>query len=466
MSRVRQISRVAGRACYFAAGLSRLKGLFRFTLSRVRQISRVAGRACYFAAGLSRLKGLFRFTLSRVRQISRVAIPTGVAGFGLLEVLVASVVGTILISGSAKFMQITLQTSNVAKSILIENDFKATIAQGLKDKGCASSADDALLKPASLKTGTTTDDGIGEFKDAIALPGGIQKGDFKGSIEVIKMELRGVAGDDTRDFVVYYKKKHLGTLSAPDPENCTDTPAVKVTGCYNHYCTVAYDRTAKHCTGSVNCHSLSGGGGGVSESRVNTIIKEKLAPENCPDKEGKKQFSRGFYADPDGNLEMNCDTPPAPETQTLPTVRCPPKLFLKGFSFDADGNPQPDCACRDGKRWFETVRFFDVDGRTQRRTYEYTVGTPSYIPEEGEEFIRSQTRDCKCPSQDQGFHNGNCVTCKDGTKWVWSEKKCITCSGGGAYWRSSYNELKLNSAGWPERLHCLCPAGKKKKKVA
>ena len=391
--------------------------------------------------------------MSRVRNLSRVAI-TGSAGFGLLEVLVASVVGTILISGSAKFMQITLQTSNVAKSILIENDFKATIAQGLKDKGCASSADDALLKPASLKTGTTTDDGIGEFKDAIVLPGGIQKGDFKGSIEVIKMELRGVAGDDTRDFVVYYKKKHLGTLSAPDPENCTDTPAVKVTGCYNHYCTVAYNRTAKHCTGSVNCHSLSGGGGGLSEAEVNTLIKDRLKTKRCPTVTPPR-FAKGFYQDPDGNLEIHCEpTPPPP---AFPAVNCPNEgEFLKGFTIDANGVVQADCQetpdCAGGK---------ELKSRTQRRFWWDADSV----------YVRKW---CECPSG-SNWNGKECITCPEGQKFVsWDigfvsrddPGGCFECdpspfkhTPGGLIvgWHYSIGDWNL-----PSSWVCACPYGKKK----
>ena len=72
------------------------------------------------------------------------------------------------------------------------------------------------------------------------------------------MELRGVATEATRDFVVYYKKKGLGHLNALDPDKCISTD---VTGCFEQACQVNYDRTNKHCTGLVNCHAFAGGGG-------------------------------------------------------------------------------------------------------------------------------------------------------------------------------------------------------------
>ncbi len=428
-------------------------------------------------AGLSRLKSLFRFTLSRVRNLSRVAI-TGSAGFGLLEVLVASVVGTILISGSAKFMQITLQTSNVAKSILVENDFKATIAQGLKDKGCATTAADALLKPASLKTGTTTDDGIGAFKDAIALPGGIQKGDFKESIEVIKMELRGVATEDKRDFVVYYKKKYLGKLNAPDPENCTDTPAVKVTGCYNHYCTVDYDRTNKHCTGSVICQSLTGGGGGLGEAEVNKLIKDEFKRQDCPDTaEGKKQFLRGFEGTND-QLNEKCETP------VQPIKECPPGEFV--HEIKADGTVECESACSGGKKLFETwlvqENQYDSFGGLVASTgqgYTFEVGkTAPSITFGGTGNVRytlaSKSRHCRCRSGQHFNSENTCITCPDDKmwiqslrqcvplctgdkKWVQADLKCMSCSGGGADWSS----IVYGTHG----RKCVCPASKKKKKL-
>ena len=185
-------------------------------------------------------------------------------GFSLIGTLVGAVIFTTVLGGSAKFVEITLQSSNTSKAILTENDFKQTIAKGLtiaKDSikaGCSTTPGDASLKPKEL-VGSDRDDGIGTLKDGFELPGGIKKGDFKGSIEVVKMELRGVATESKRDFVVYYKMKFLGNLNARDPLKCTNTD---VTGCFEHSCQVTYDRTNKHCKSSDICQVFAGGGGG------------------------------------------------------------------------------------------------------------------------------------------------------------------------------------------------------------
>ena len=188
-------------------------------------------------------------------------------GFTLVELLVGAVVGTMLLSGSAKFVEMSLQSSNVAKAVLAESDFEQTIKQGLRSKGCNTDKAQADLKSAKLVAdskvpGSAPNDGIGALKPDFSLPGGIKKdGVFKGSIKVVKMELRNVDPVDPtkRKFVVYYKKIGLGNLNAPDPDKCISTD---VTGCFEQTCQVNYDNNTnkKHCTGLVNCHPFVGGG--------------------------------------------------------------------------------------------------------------------------------------------------------------------------------------------------------------
>ena len=178
-------------------------------------------------------------------------------GFSLIGTLVGAVVFTMLLGGSAKFVEMTLQASNASKAVLTENNLKQTIAQGLEKK-CNTNKDDATLNHESLVGDPAT--GIGVLKDSFTLPGGIKQGeDFKGGIEVVKMELQGVATESTRDFVVYYKMKGLGKLNAQDPSKCL---SADVTGCFEQRCTVNYHITDNHCTSSVDCHSFDGSGGG------------------------------------------------------------------------------------------------------------------------------------------------------------------------------------------------------------
>ena len=48
----------------------------------------------------------------------------------------------------------SLQSSNVAKAVLAESEFKQTIAKGLANKGCNTVENQATLKPANLVVDT------------------------------------------------------------------------------------------------------------------------------------------------------------------------------------------------------------------------------------------------------------------------------------------------------------------------
>ena len=293
-----------------------------------------------------------------------------------MELLVAGIVGSVLLTGSAKFLDITLQSANIAKSILTENDFKATIANGLGSKGCASSQADALLKPDSLKTGTTKDDGIGEFKPEITLPGGIKKGDvFKNGIEVVKMELTGVAAESTRDFVVYYKKKNLGRLNAIDIDNCEAAPTLKTTGCFEHKCTVNYDTASKHCTGLISCHNIDEAVLTEVTNTVNRTVTEKLKASeyDCP----SGQFAKGF----DAQGEIECDTIPKKED-------CGAGHVLQGFD-PSSGNAICEPRCTSTQRMQELTV---AGGATSYKCMSCSGGGASWQDANG------AFSECICPS--------------------------------------------------------------------
>ncbi len=366
-----------------------------------------------------------------------------------------STLGVLVISGSAEFLKVVLSSAKVSNTILTENDFKQTIAKGLKDAGCSNDQTKAKLKPASLVN--EPDNGIGVFKgpDDFSLPGGIKVGDFKGVIEIVKMELKGVATDPTRDFVVYYKKKNLGKLSARDPQKCTGTD---VTGCFFHSCTVDYDNDNKHCTGAeVNCHNFSKTIITDITNKVSEKITETIKEKDCPTPtDGDPQgFIKGF--DDAGNPD--CVAPTQPEPAKLPAVTCPtPGEFLRGF--DADGNPDCQSPCYGGQIYYESIdirqSIVDLDDPlvsdrviTQKLPVSILGNNRDPVPDE---VPGSEKRFCECPANKPDWNGTECKSCTNGARWVKSENACMSCTGG--IW------VTLGDG-----FRCDCPSGHTKKKV-
>ena len=407
--------------------------------------------------------------MSRVRNWSRVAIPTGVAGFGLVETLVVAGVSLTLGYGIIKTSLVGMQTNAIVHTSLKEQDLIHTVRTTLGNPDqCKYN-----LKPSALTTaGTPPKTTVSEIKntgpdksvttDDISL---IKAGEnFKNNplIHIQRMELSGTTED--RTFILYYKKPQLGSLSSPG--TCTD---LDPSGCYFIACKMDYDcSTDDDCspTGSGVCNPRNcaegGAVAGVDTARVNAIIRSRLATNNllCPEtEEGKKKFLKGLYIDPDENLAINCDTPPEPETNDIKKESCPAGQVMKGIKPNGD----PDCTlhCTGGRRLYERHKvrpaydtmfnYYDYD------YYYYLVGVvPLYLYYSS--YVVSKKRLCMC-SAEQGWKNGNCVTCEGDKKWDTEMSQCITCSGGGAYW----SNMRLNSG---FNSICKCSSPKKKKSVA
>ena len=366
-------------------------------------------------------------------------------GLGLIEVLVMSTIGVLVISGSAEFLKVVLSSAKVSNSILTENDFKQTIARGLSID-CAEATPE--IRPDNLE-GSDKNNGIGDFKSDFTLPGDIKIGTFKGSIEVVKMDLTGDSSKPTRDFNIYYKKVGLERASAPDSQNCMakngGTPA-KTAGCFKHTCTVGIESSNKSCNSVVNCHNFSKAIITDITNKVSEKITETIKEKDCPAPTGDdpQQFLKGF--DDSGNPE--CESPQAPAT--LPAVLCPnPGEFLKGF--DSEGNPDCQSPCYGGQIYIESI---DLETPAYTiSTVRYEVGNPFQLYPGETPLPETRKRFCECPA---GLRwNGiKCITCPDGQRWINSEKACMSCNGG--QW-VNYSDTSS--------ISCRCPSGKRKKKV-
>ena len=235
-------------------------------------------------------------------MIFSVASPLNKKGYGLLEILVASVIGSVLISGSARFLQITLQAHNISQSLIHEDNLRKKLKSGLESDCENTDTDSKVLKPS---INGLDSDLKGAVDTNFILPGDIKKGDYKGQIDIVKIELKDTdpVQSDARTFTVYYKKKNLGTeLNAPNSANCT---ATATSGCYNITCELTIDSTA-NCTGLTACDT-------------DTI---ELKKREC----GPGELVRGIQA----NGELICE----PDCKLIGKVK---KMV----------NGQPQCVCPD-----------------------------------------------------------------------------------------------------------------------
>ena len=161
-------------------------------------------------------------------------------GFSLVEVLVASVIGGVIILGSAKTLLISMQAGGLARAVLTENDFKLTVSQALTEN-CNHN-----LSPTSTHLTGSIGDAYRQvnqlfLKDDTTNPIITVGTDFKGDMRVIRMEIRGSGSQ--RDFTAYYKKNNLGDLNTVGGQPCEndDSDLTKLNGCFKAQCKLNYE---------------------------------------------------------------------------------------------------------------------------------------------------------------------------------------------------------------------------------
>ncbi len=335
-----------------------------------------------------------------------------------METLAFMTISVLVISGSAEFLKVVLSSAKVSNSILTENDFKQTINNRLifdcQESLSKRPLTGRIIKPATVDD-TDKSSGVIEFTGSL---GGIQAGqDFKDSIKVIKIELRGdytVATDTESKFVVYYKKINLGKAGARDSVNCTSatttTPA-KTTGCFHHTCQVIYSPSEKVCKGVDDCYNFSQHRiteiQDISKAEITATIKNKVC--------GEGKIFKGF--DNSGNHVCTNLPPQPPAGLKKPSVApCPPGHFLRAT--DANGNTECAPACTGGRQLIEKT----VNGLVQRK--------------------------CECVDQKKwvsAVRGGNYGTVRIPVN------KCMSCTGEQAYWFSTYS-IFIN--GQANSCHC------------
>ena len=179
-------------------------------------------------------------------------------GVSLVEVLVASVIGGVIILGSLQSLKFAMQAGGVSRAILTENNFKLTLSNALKDN-CQNNLQPSDADKAKAIIPVTS------LRLKPGAPDIIEIGTFKGDIDVVKMEIRAQANTDTsREFIAYYKKTNLGDLNTVSGLECdaTTTPQ-KLGGCFKARCKLRYELGDKDGTPEIEtgflktCESLT-----------------------------------------------------------------------------------------------------------------------------------------------------------------------------------------------------------------
>ena len=453
-------------SCLFSKVLTGVLSPISYTLFKETEASTNTIRGLKCNTG-DMLRPFLKSRLGTKRHLVRdmifsVAFPLNKKGFGLLEILVASVIGSALLVGGAHFLQITLQAHNISQSLLIESNLRQKIATALSNDCALESTDtNKLLKPSSSGLDS---DLKGEFNGT--LPGDIKKGDFKNQIEIVKIELKDPTSDppdDARVFEVSYKKKNLGTnLNAPDSANCTATAPVKDSGCYKYTCQVkiATTGTTKHCTEFVEC----GDAGTV-------VLKER----KC----GIDELIKGIKA----NGELICESI-CPNTG---------RKKVKTGETDDNGKDIYRCECEDEitpanpflgqwedqtieKGWIKSLYTCGTCAGTWiRRTSEMGDRTVADGTPNGK-IIKVGEEDCQCPTgqysvihrgqqgficcgDDETFINGSCCPNESIVTFSGTKNCCPTGYVQATYTPSWYKSPNNNDV---KKYNRCCPRDKQK----
>lgn len=376
-------------------------------------------------------------------------------GLGLVEVLVTASLMGVLFFGGAQTLKIALQASSVQRAMFAENDLRTTVAKNLS----GSCWDNLRNDDTNRLSGPHKANGIGDITSL--LYGKITTGQpFKDKIDIIKMELTSENNppppdDLNRDFIIYYKKRGLGSLNTIQEKECsTSSPPGSLIGCYHYKCTVRYETNT--CTAF--CSDLSEKITAEVQSTVVQKVDQHIASKQwC----GDKKYFIGF--DSDGNPkcgpEIDC---PAGQTLrvyeengvkkkqclTVPeTKNCPPGQFVREIR--QDGTVHCESACSGVKELWESREYDNNVNSEITKIYNKVGGN---ISEPGWNYLNVLTyRFCRCPAS--APH--------------WDGSDCTSCSGGGAIFSGVGFWHEWSMGHWYSGVHstCRCPAGKVKKKV-
>ena len=258
-------------------------------------------------------------------------------GIGLIETLVGGAIGAVMVAGTMKSLQLSLESAIVSRSTLAETDIHHTVSNILRNRAdcLANFKPKAQNLPSSTSQpedkiglfGADRDWGVGEVvrlvknastqtttDDVIVLEKGKS---FKNSLEIVKMEFKGTlptpknANNEitkqsaTRSLIVHYKKDGMGSHSTVAQGKCQTGTNEDLRGCYSHQCSVTLrlDDTSTsgtdegRCDG-VDCFSSVNGGRGANCYQVDNDSGKERTLVGCgaDSAQGLQTVAIGFNA--------------------------------------------------------------------------------------------------------------------------------------------------------------------------
>ena len=124
-----------------------------------------------------------------------------IGGFSLVELLIVASLGIVVMGGTLKILQISLQSSQLSRASLAEQELQIAVAQALKS---GSDQCKANLRPKDGSDGnldgSDKEKGIGSLTALkkgthVLLESGVS---FKNSLDIVKMSLTGDATKDPK----------------------------------------------------------------------------------------------------------------------------------------------------------------------------------------------------------------------------------------------------------------------------
>ena len=210
------------------------------------------------------------------------------SGFSLMEILVVVGISSVILFGTFKILNVSVQSTQIVKSSFSEQDLRVAMGRVLgSSEQCKRN-----LKPVANGISNL---GKGPLDQLRHTQGGsnvvlLQRGEsFKNDLEIVDMQLVGGTDDPKtmvveRNFIVYYKKNIVGAQSTLGGGVCDTTDT---TGCYFSQCRLKYKLDAADDVTTCDVLDCTGG-----EESIPCYIVDELDETGGPNTITSKEKGR------------------------------------------------------------------------------------------------------------------------------------------------------------------------------
>ena len=210
------------------------------------------------------------------------------SGFSLMEILVVVGISSVILFGTFKILNVSVQSSQIVKTSFSEQDLRVAMGRVLGSSGQCK----INLKPVANGISNL---GKGPLDQLRHTQGGsnvvlLQRGEsFKNDLEIVDMQLVGGTDDPKtmvveRNFVVYYKKNIVGVQNTLGGGVCDTTDT---TGCYFSQCRLKYELDAADDVTTCDVLDCTGG-----EESVPCYVVDELDETGGPNVITSKEKGR------------------------------------------------------------------------------------------------------------------------------------------------------------------------------